>query len=390
MLGLLRLPTGAVRSSGEPAGDHGVLARPGYDEATPNLVDAHAWWTVAGSASDVLAYVAGHLPAYVKPSGSGTGNIAPGFASDSFSLSAIPGMVSERVLAVTVEQLTASTTAVRTDGEAVWITARPSWEQIPAGVHSVTYTARAPTGTGRPGPTSRPIILTGARARQLVTTINRLELDQPGFRSCPAGTDTSVRLRFAASDGSTLAQAVEQPTECASVRLTIGHRVGPALSDYPSVTQTLERLGVIPGCSATQLLPSASPPSRNGAITDRAVAFAFRNRSNSVCRLHGFPKLTLLDASGHTMHTTSDDLGRAIVRREGLASWAVLDPGQSTSFTASFTTCSAPTAARVRITLPHVSQPFALTVGSLTHPLAPCTARSDSATCFSHDPDSGW
>src|SRR5580700_8023652 len=52
LLSLLRLPSDASSSAGEPAGDHGVLARPGYDEATPNLVDAYGWWTVPGSSPD--------------------------------------------------------------------------------------------------------------------------------------------------------------------------------------------------------------------------------------------------------------------------------------------------------------------------------------------------
>ncbi len=244
LLGLLELPSGAVRAATEPAGDDGILAQPGYDELTPNLVDAHAWWTVPGTASDVLAYVAAHVPPDAKLSTSRGGNVAPGYESESFSLPAITGVLSERVLAITVEQLARGTTAVRTDGEAVWISARPAWEQIPAGVRTVTYTARTTTRSGKPGRGSGPIILTGAQARELGNFINRLELVQPGERSCPAALDTSVALRFADARGATVARAVEWPTGCAYVSLKIGNRTGPALNDYPSVTDELDRLGV--------------------------------------------------------------------------------------------------------------------------------------------------
>ncbi len=243
LLGLLELPSGALRSATEPAGDYGAFEQPGYDELTPNRVDAHAWWTVPGTASDVLAYVAAHVPADANLFARGTSNVAPGYESESFSLPAIAGVLSQRVLAVAVEQLAPGTTAVRTDGEALWISARPAWEQIPAGVRAVTYTARTTTRSGRPGHVSGPIILTGARARELVHFINRLELVQPGERSCPAALDTSIALRLADARGATVARAVERPTGCASVSLKIGNRTGPALNDYPSVTGELDQLG---------------------------------------------------------------------------------------------------------------------------------------------------
>jgi len=77
LLGAVRLPAGAVRVPGEPAGDHRALARPGYDVATPNLVDAHAFWTVPGSSAAVLVYVAARLPAGARPTFTEAGNMFP-------------------------------------------------------------------------------------------------------------------------------------------------------------------------------------------------------------------------------------------------------------------------------------------------------------------------
>jgi hypothetical protein len=38
-----------VRSATEPTHDQHSLGEPTYDEATPNLVDVHAWWTITAS-----------------------------------------------------------------------------------------------------------------------------------------------------------------------------------------------------------------------------------------------------------------------------------------------------------------------------------------------------
>lgn len=58
LLGEVSLPAGATESSSEPAGDEGLLAHAGAGGlATPNVVEAHAWWTVPGSRAEVMAYV---------------------------------------------------------------------------------------------------------------------------------------------------------------------------------------------------------------------------------------------------------------------------------------------------------------------------------------------
>jgi hypothetical protein len=159
-------------------------------------------------------------------------------------LSPIPGVVSERVFVVSVVRLAGHRSAIRTDGEAVWITPRPDWERIPARVASVSFIASGVAVTGPPGPTSQPQTLTGSRAAKLVAFMNRLEIVQPGAgaRHCPAELFGLVRLRFLARSGKVLASAVENPTGCSYVSLTIGDRRGPPLNDTPSVTSELTRL----------------------------------------------------------------------------------------------------------------------------------------------------
>jgi hypothetical protein len=72
--------------------------------------------------------------------------------------------------------------------------------------------------------------------------INHLDVVQPGARTCPLATLAYVDLRFLSGSGRGLADAVEHPTGCASVSLSVGGRRGPSLSDYPAVSGELRRL----------------------------------------------------------------------------------------------------------------------------------------------------
>jgi Protein of unknown function (DUF4232) len=376
LLGLVQLPVGTVRSASDSTGAQHGLGQPTYDEVTPNLVDAHAWWTSSASSSAVLAYVAAHLPAGAKRYTTGSSSGPPGTlttASQTFSLPPVAGVLTERVLGVTVVPLADGATAVRTDGEAVWLTPRPQWERIPAGVRSVVFTASGTGNDGRLGPLSTPRTLTGVAAGRLVAFINRAQIVQPGAFSCPVALAESVNLQFMSADGATVARAVENSTGCASVTLTVGRRTGPALSDYPSLTDELVRLGAVPVCPAGQLTASASLPERDGPVTARVISFDFENRSDVVCHLSGFPRLAFFSSAGRRLPITITDQDASTVRRAGLEATSVLDPNQSADFGASYAECSgARVAVRAQVALPGVARRFRLTVGTRRKPVTPC------------------
>lgn len=376
LLSLVALPAGEVPSATDPTDDQRGLSEPSYEEATPNLVDAHAWWTTTASSQAVLAYVAAHLPAGAKASGQSSSSGPPGTvatASETFALPPVRGMLTERVLGVTTATLADGETAIRTDGEAVWLTPRPAWEHMPGGVGRVVFTARGADTRGRLGPISASRTLRGARARRLVSFLNAAEVIQPGQRSCPLGFDESVVLRFTTDGGRTLARATETPTGCASVTLAIGARTGPPLSDYPSVTDELLRLGAVPVCLARALSPSVSPPSRDGPANARVITFSFQNRAAVMCRLAGFAHLTAFDAAGRRLPLTLTHLGAAIVRRERLATTSILDPSQSARFAATYTRCrGARAAVQAQVRLPGVARRFRLASGTAHQPFAPC------------------
>lgn len=375
LLALIALPAGAARSASEPTGDQHGLSVPTYSEATPNLVDAHAWWTTMSSPKAVLAYVGAHLPAGAKNFGQSSSSGPSGLqsASETFALPPIRGVLTERLLGVTTTTLPHGVTGIRTDGEAVWLTPRPAWERIPPGVRRVVFTARGADASGRLGPAAAPRTVRGRRARRLVSFVNADEVFQPGVRACPAEFAESVSLSFIAANGRTLARATEDPSGCATVSLTIGTRRGPLLDDDPSVTDELIRLGAVPVCPAPTLSPSVSPPGRNGAVHARAVWFTFVNRSHVMCRLAGFPWLALFDAAGRRVPITLTRLGAAIVRHQGLAATSVLDPGQSAGFPATFSRCrGARVAVQAQVKLPGVARRFRLAVGTPRQPFAPC------------------
>lgn len=376
LLALVALPPGASPTATEPPGAANSLSQPTYDEATPNLVDAHAWWTTSASPQTVLAYVAAHLPAGARKAGQGTGSGPPGTvltASETFALAPVPGVLTGRFLGVTTATLGRGVTWVRTDGEAIWLTPRPAWERVPGGVRSVVFTARGADINGHLGPTSMPRTLSGAGARRLVAFINSAQIVQPGVTACPQGSDAWVSMRFIGAGGRTLARAVEQLAGCPSVRLTIDGRTGPLLSDYPSVTDELIRLGTVPVCARKAMSATVSTPGRDGQANARAVTFSFRNRSRVMCRLSGFPHIAAFTAAGRRLPIRVSRVGAAAVRQEGLSASAVLDPDQAAGFGVYYTRCHGATVAdQARITLPGVDGPFLLAVGTGSEPFAPC------------------
>ena len=365
ILSLIQLPPGVTSSTTEPAGDRGVLAQPGYDEATPNLADAPAWWTTAPSPGAVLAYVRAHRPKGASSFSTMSGSGPNGTSAEIFMLPPVPGVLRERVASVMVVQLAGGRTGVRTDGEAVWLTPRPAWEQIPSTVRSITFTAQGSTASGRGGRVSAPRTLAGGVVRRVVGFINALDLVQPGAVACPMGRNELLRLTFRAADGSVLARAVEHPTGCASVTLSVGGRTGPALNDVPTVTSELVRLGAIPTCTGRQLRVAANPLGRDPG--GDVLTLTFTNTSDAVCRMTGFLGLRLLDERGHRLRTTQ--------RHVGTAAFVALSPGEAAWASATSTRCNAPRARLVRVALPGTSAAFTLRVGSGRRPYAPCHGR---------------
>jgi hypothetical protein len=358
LLGELRLPAGARRSPDPPSGSDGRLSQPGDDEATPNLVDAHTWWTTRQSPAAVLRYVAHHLPSGVA--GSGASGASNGLQERNWQLAPVTD-VAQRILSVSVVRTGKGETAVRLDGEAVRRTPRPAWERIPGGVTSASFTGRGPTPSSHGGGLSRATMLPAATARALAAAINGFEVFPAGVYACPAGFGESITIQFFGSLHRRLATATESPTGCATVRLTIAGRTGPSLTDgLPgrfTVNEDLVRLRAIGSCTQSSLTPGRETDLL--PATNHLLVFSFRNRSRQLCSLRGFAHLALTDAAGQRIGGPDRDIGVGQVRREGVGAAAVLYPGTAAQFTAHYRSCpSRPPATGARVRLPGIAAPF--------------------------------
>lgn len=237
LLRKLRLPAGAVRVAHPP---RGVDLTAPFEQITPNLVDVHQWWLVPGSPSAVLAYVLAHPPtgsAQTTASGMKTFLSAYGFTWPN-----VPGVLSQRMLGVQAAPAPNRSTAVRADGEDIWIRPRAKSERIPAGVGFVRVTATDEAIRQGPFTTSSP-----ATIKRVVALVNALPLFPPGAFACPAdwGSVTISFYRVSGGGNAPLAVATADNGGCGSVLLTIAGRHQPELQQPPRFFDQLDSaLGV--------------------------------------------------------------------------------------------------------------------------------------------------
>jgi hypothetical protein len=225
LLSKLRLPAGAVRVAHAP---RGVDLTVPFQQLTPNLVDVHKWWLVPGSPSVVLAYVLAH-----PPTGSAqTMSAAAGASVEAygFTWADVPGVLSQRMLGVQAAPAPNQSTAVRADGEDIWIRPRPKSERIPAGVGFVRVTATDEAIKQGPFTSSST-----ATIKRVVALVNALPLFPPGAFACPAdwGSVTISFYRVSGGGNAPLAVATADNGGCGGVELTIAGHHEPALQQTP-------------------------------------------------------------------------------------------------------------------------------------------------------------
>lgn len=191
-------PPGARRLSRAPAADGGVLGRSA--SPLPYEVDLTSWWQVPGQPESVLGWERAHLPRQFAPDGGSGG--ASRVQDEYFSLPAVPGVLYQRTMLVTVVAAGGGRTAVRVDGLVIWIPARPAAERVPASARVVSaevLPGNEPGGGLRKGPV---LITAPARVRRIIAFVNGLPLAQPEFPpSCPAFSPGEVQVTFMARTG---------------------------------------------------------------------------------------------------------------------------------------------------------------------------------------------
>ncbi len=209
LLARLQLPAGASRSEAEPSGDGGHLKPTPSLNATSARSDDHAWWLVPGSPDAAVAFIKSH-----PPSGStldGTGAMYAGGTlvdqSADFAWPAIPRVLGERELAVTVMALADGETGLLAQSQSNWIVPRPRTERIPAATHEIDISSALVNG-----PTTVALSVTGeAKVRSIVALLDSMPIVQPAVYHCPALIGTGARLIGldfrAATGGELLARA---------------------------------------------------------------------------------------------------------------------------------------------------------------------------------------
>ncbi|MBV9164795.1 MAG: hypothetical protein JO342_01455 [Solirubrobacterales bacterium] len=248
LLGLLVLPTGAIRSSGAPPSS---LRRPAEGPAvTPNIVDLHRWWRVKGSPTQMYAFMEGHAPRGSSMAGFGSSNqrgvVQMRFVT--FSWPSVGGVLSQRWLVVEVAPLSHGYTGVRADAQDIWLEPKAASERVPAQARVLTV--------GEAFPARKPMLAftteNAAKVHEIATMVNNLPVVQPGMVNCPnipVGPTVTFVFR-ARRGGQVLAWASVLATgaggECPGIYFTVHGRPQPSLAAQPDFLHKAQRvLGVM-------------------------------------------------------------------------------------------------------------------------------------------------
>jgi hypothetical protein len=129
-------------------------------------------------------------------------------------------------------------TALRADGQSVWLLVRPRSERIPNGVETIAVLVRR---LAQP-PRLERTVTRRATVNRIIALLDDLKTAQPGARSCPADSGTKVELSLYGARARRLAQAVADPSGCGAVALTIRGYSQPPLTGGPDLVAHLESL----------------------------------------------------------------------------------------------------------------------------------------------------
>jgi hypothetical protein len=212
-----------------------------------------------------------------------------------------------------------------------------------------------------------------AKIAQLVAFIDSLPIGQPGATACPelGPATTLYDLRFLPASGAPpLARAVQDG--CGGLAFSIRGRSAPGLAQDEDLAGLLWKLGALPACTGAQLRGSATLPTRVPSPAALVAQLSFRDVSGSACSLNGFARLRLLGATGLPLPTQ-------VTNSNFPASAVTLTPGMSAGISLQWAppgvSCTGARAAFAKVTLPHVSPPFLVPLGSHRRPFAPCRGR---------------
>ncbi len=371
-LASLSLPAGATTSAADPSTRNVLTHYPpfGPGQASFDLVDDHRYWRVPGAPQTVIDWIESHAPPGSHSYSQGVAGLPsdqPRVLDETFTFASGPNGIDDRALPVEATSAKGGGTAVRADGQAVWLLAKPPWERIPPAAMVVSVTV-----TWGVRDRSAPITLTTpATVAALARIVNRAPPVQPATYACPAGGVYDIELAFRASPQSpALASArINIEDGCAFVSIHIGDRQGVALFDGYELATAAFKLGGLAYCDASQLRAGAGRPAYEIGAREYTASLSFHNASRTACTVDGFPRLSMSHSDGRPLRTT-------VTHQHFHPGFATLIPGASASvFLAWRSACPTESAATLAARLPRITTAFVIPVGSRRHPWDPCRGR---------------
>jgi hypothetical protein len=227
LVGIVRTPEVASKASDAPAP---ALRQPPSEPSSPYLLDVHRWWSLPIPMSTTQAWLEAHPPVGLQLSGGGSGTDPDGATLYLMYRDAPPSSsYTYAMLLISVASDRHGGSAIRADGQTVWVPPRPTAEDVASDVTSVRLGASDGFGTNATTVARR--ILTGNPAARLVRLANELLRDNRGPVSC--AFDTGDR-RSATFVSSVRTLTFTETPACGSVSVTSDGASLPALMDSPA------------------------------------------------------------------------------------------------------------------------------------------------------------
>jgi hypothetical protein len=193
LLALVQPAPGWAPASGAPVS---ILAKPGTEPATPDLIDLARFWTTSTSWTDTYAWLQAHPPSGLTLGGTGSSGDRGGTTSRAIGWvpSTSSASLGNQVVQMNTAPLPDGGTAIRLDVQVIWVPTRPAGEVVPTGATTVQVSATWGSGA-RAGHLSRTFE-DAATVHELASLLDGLALKGPGIGGCTMDTGLKLTLRF--------------------------------------------------------------------------------------------------------------------------------------------------------------------------------------------------
>jgi hypothetical protein len=235
LLGLTPTPPGAAPTTSAPVP---ALHHPSQTPATSYLIDRSTWWTVPMSATATMAWIRTHPPSGLRRTTSGSGVGANGPFADVGFEDEPSGSFTSATLLIEVVPTGPGTSAIRVDGQTIWLPPRPAATLVPPDPAQASLVAYH----GSPTDVLDQRTLTGVEANDLATLINGLPVDTGGAYNCAEGTGPRFQVTFPTANGPLVFTEIP---ECFSVSVTLDGASELPLRDDAGLARVLRtKLGL--------------------------------------------------------------------------------------------------------------------------------------------------